>query len=428
MAHCEKYTKADVVGMFIHYERTPGHSLSNKDIDTKRSHMNYNAATDDQPLPQRKFLAIRLKQIKTNNRKNQNVVCDWVVTQPHDVKEQDSRAFFCTAYEFMADRYGKENVVSAYVHMDEIGQTPHMHFCFVPVEKLEDGTEKLNAKTRVDRNELRRFHPALQKAMDEALGYHVSIQTGVTREQGGNKTVKQLKEETARKQQLPQGKKKVLSSDLTYTADESAELHALAEDGISYQIQRNDLNVRQKRQELREQNYAAKVAELNKQKEELSDLLEQTEAAAEKLGAPDVKSYMIIDQENTQLQQRVDLLEKNIRTIAENIGSDIMHVIPLKQSDIDYSTLPQRPSRNVMRVIRKYVDEVLSNLHDKLERIRNRLWDAFEKFIEISGSSDSKEIRSIEDTLYELTDRKLLSSDHLLSGNQQNEKTRSHNR
>lgn len=89
----------------------------------------------------------------------------------------------------MSERYGRKNVVSAYVHMDEIGQTPHMHFCFVPVEKLEDGIEKLNAKAVVDRNELRQFHPALQKAIDESLGYHVSITSGITKEQGGNKTV-----------------------------------------------------------------------------------------------------------------------------------------------------------------------------------------------------------------------------------------------
>lgn len=189
MAHCEKYTKADTTGMFIHYERTPGRSLSNKDIDSSRSYLNYNAAETDQPLSQKKYLALRLSQIKTNNRKNQNVICDWIVTQPKDVRQEDSRAFFFATYEFMSERYGRKNVVSAYVHMDEIGQTPHMHFCFVPVEKLEDGIEKLNAKAVVDRNELRQFHPALQKAIDESLGYHVSITSGITKEQGGNKTV-----------------------------------------------------------------------------------------------------------------------------------------------------------------------------------------------------------------------------------------------
>ena len=113
------------------------------------------------------------------------------------VQPEDSHAFFLAVYEFLSNRYGKKNVVSAYVHMDEIGQTPHMHFCFVPVQTLEDGSEKLNAKAIVDKNELRTFHPALQKAVDQSLGYHVSIQNGITREQGGNKTVKQLKEETA---------------------------------------------------------------------------------------------------------------------------------------------------------------------------------------------------------------------------------------
>ena len=252
MAHCEKYPKAAVTGMFIHYERTPGHNLSNKDIDSSRSHLNYNVAETDQSLSQNLFLSQRLSEIKTNNRNNQNVICDWIVTQPKDVRSEDSHAFFLAVYEFLSNRYGKKNVVSAYVHMDEIGQTPNMHFCFVPVQTLEDGSKKLNAKAIVDKNELRTFHPALQKAVDQSLDYHVSIQNGITREQGGNKTVKQLKEETALKEQLPKGKKKVLSSDLSYTAEESAELHALAEDGISYRVEKKSFIERQKLQEKRE--------------------------------------------------------------------------------------------------------------------------------------------------------------------------------
>ena len=145
MAHCEKYPKAAVTGMFIHYERTAGHNLSNKDIDSSRSHLNYNVAETDQSFSQNLFLSQRLSEIKTNNRKNQNVICDWIVTQPKDVRSEDSYAFFLAVYEFLSNRYGKKNVVSAYVHMDEIGQTPHMHFCFVPVQTLEDGSEKLNA-------------------------------------------------------------------------------------------------------------------------------------------------------------------------------------------------------------------------------------------------------------------------------------------
>ena len=57
------------------------------------------------------------------------------------MKETDSKRFFQEVYRFLIDRYGVRNVISAYVHMDEVGNTPHMHFSFIPVETLEDGTE-----------------------------------------------------------------------------------------------------------------------------------------------------------------------------------------------------------------------------------------------------------------------------------------------
>ena len=418
MAHCEKYPKAAVTGMFIHYERTPGHNLSNKDIDSSRSHLNYNVAETDQSLSQNLFLSQRLSEIKTNNRNNQNVICDWIVTQPKDVRSEDSHAFFLAVYEFLSNRYGKKNVVSAYVHMDEIGQTPHMHFCFVPVQTLEDGSEKLNAKAIVDKNELRTFHPALQKAVDQSLDYHVSIQNGITREQGGNKTVKQLKEETALKEQLPKGKKKVLSSDLSYTAEESAELHALAEDGISYRVEKKSFIERQKLQEMREKLYSGRLEELKKQKADLSDLIEQAESTAVMLGAPDAKSYMTVHLENTQLQNRVDVLEDSILTIAESVGSEIMQEIPLKKIDIDCSTLPAKPSRNVMRVIRKYVDEALNTLQDRIETIKEKLWSTFNRLTELLGRSGNPEIRrlneSFEEAMSDLSDQQLYSARRLL--------------
>ena len=432
MAHCEKYPKAAVTGMFIHYERTAGHNLSNKDIDSSRSHLNYNVAETDQSLSQNLFLSQRLSEIKTNNRNNQNVICDWIVTQPKDVRSEDSHAFFLAVYEFLSNRYGKKNVVSAYVHMDEIGQTPHMHFCFVPVQTLEDGSEKLNAKAIVDKNELRTFHPALQKAVDQSLGYHVSIQNGITREQGGNKTVKQLKEETALKEQLPKGKKKVLSSDLSYTAEESAELHALAEDGISYRVEKKSFIERQKLQEMREKLYSGRLEELKKQKADLSDLIEQAESTAAMLGAPDAKSYMTVHQENTQLQNRVDVLEDSILTIAENVGTEIMQEIPLKKIDIYCSTLPAKPSGNVMRVIRKYVDEALNTLQDKIETIKERLWNAFDRITELLGRSGNPEIRrlneSFEEAMSDLSDQQLFSARKLLSDEPKKRRFEQHHR
>ena len=99
-------------------------------------------------------------------------------------------------YDFLENRYGKENVVQAIVHDDEGGQ-PHLHFCFIPVEedpKHEQGY-KICANDVLDRRELRNFHPDLQRYLDEHGLEDAHVMTGVTKRQGGNRTVAQLKAE-----------------------------------------------------------------------------------------------------------------------------------------------------------------------------------------------------------------------------------------
>lgn len=56
------------------------------------------------------------------------------MTAPQDLDPERYDDFFCAAYDFLANRYGEENVVQAIVHDDEGGQ-PHLHFCFIPVEE-----------------------------------------------------------------------------------------------------------------------------------------------------------------------------------------------------------------------------------------------------------------------------------------------------
>ena len=62
---------------------------------------------------------------------------DWL----KEKSREEQRAYFSHAYQFFEDNFGKENIISAVVHMDET--TPHMHLCFVPITK--EG--KLSAKT-----------------------------------------------------------------------------------------------------------------------------------------------------------------------------------------------------------------------------------------------------------------------------------------
>ena len=59
----------------------------------------------------------------------------------HSLSPAEQRAYFAAALDFVSGRVGKQNIISAVVHMDET--TPHMHLCFVPITKAG----KLSAKT-----------------------------------------------------------------------------------------------------------------------------------------------------------------------------------------------------------------------------------------------------------------------------------------
>ncbi|MCM1382266.1 MAG: plasmid recombination protein, partial [Muribaculaceae bacterium] len=117
MAHVEKYTRGATGNMLAHYDRTKISSTSLIDLD--RTLLNYNLAENDQPLTQLDFIHKRLSEIKVLNRKDVNVFCDWIVTAPQELSENEYADFFRETYKFLNERYGKENVISAYVHMDQ---------------------------------------------------------------------------------------------------------------------------------------------------------------------------------------------------------------------------------------------------------------------------------------------------------------------
>ena len=157
MAHVEKYTSGAASLMLKHYERAPVEHRGNENINPKLTELNYNLAFENQPMPQAAFVTQRLKGVRMQKRADVNVLCDWVITQPQELPADKSRAFFEAAYAFLRDRYGERNVVSAYVHMDEV--TPHMHFAFLPVvADQKRGGEKLCAKEVINRKELQMFH------------------------------------------------------------------------------------------------------------------------------------------------------------------------------------------------------------------------------------------------------------------------------
>lgn len=192
MAHVAKFSKSALGHMFKHYERNSCiGEYGNESIDREKSHLNYNLAPEREN--QYKFTMERCQEVKCLNRADVKVMCDWVVTAPKDLNPNQQDDFFKESYNFLENKYGQKNVISAYVHLDEV--TPHMHFSFIPVAiDKKKGIEKVSSKEVLTKIELKSFHTDLQNHL-ESKGIKCSILNEATHE--GNKSIAELKRNTA---------------------------------------------------------------------------------------------------------------------------------------------------------------------------------------------------------------------------------------
>lgn len=172
MAHVAKYSKCQTGQLCQHYERKQDEKgnyikFGNENIDLNKTHLNYNLAPNHNN--QIEFIQKRTSEVKCLKRKDVNVMCSWVVTEPKDLPKSLEENFFKSTYKFLEDRYKKENVISSYVHLDEA--TPHMHFAFIPVirDKKKD-IEKVSAKEVITKKDLLTFHKDLEKYLEQSLG------------------------------------------------------------------------------------------------------------------------------------------------------------------------------------------------------------------------------------------------------------------
>lgn len=208
MAHMQKFQQHSLGHMCKHFERAldaNGEPIKygNQNIDLTRSHLNYNLAPEREN--QYGFIMDRCKEVYCLRRKDVNLMCSCVVTAPKDLPAEEHERFFRASYDFLAARYGgkgAENVISAYVHMDE--GSPHLHFAFVPVcyDKSKERWT-VSAKNVVNRQDLKTLHPDLERHVTRELGHEVHVLTGelsnrpnltITQYQEYQDTLKRLQE------------------------------------------------------------------------------------------------------------------------------------------------------------------------------------------------------------------------------------------
>lgn len=165
-----KKIKGGFVGLQKHNEREFKKSI-NMDIDRTKTSKNFDALDPNfknQKIDYTEKVKKIIEENYTSKRKiRQDTVrlVSVVVTSDNEffqnLSEEETKEFFRTAAEHLADRYGEKNVVSAKVHLDE--RTPHMHFSFVPI--TEDG--RLCAKEIITPQSLRSLQDELPLVLQE---------------------------------------------------------------------------------------------------------------------------------------------------------------------------------------------------------------------------------------------------------------------
>ena len=168
----EKYKRGDIVGIERENERDENYkSTKNPQIDKSRTHLNYHT------LPyEKKYLAFideRIKELapKRKIKDDAVLITSFILGSDKEffdgISPEAQKQFFDDCTEFFAERYGKENVVSAVVHLDE--STPHLHFNLMPVTG-----GRLCAKELFDRTALRE----LQTDFYEEVGKKYGLERG----------------------------------------------------------------------------------------------------------------------------------------------------------------------------------------------------------------------------------------------------------
>ncbi len=188
-------------GMQRHNQRE-NINYSNSDIQKDLTHKNYDLIHGSRNINYNTAIENRIEEGYTGKRKIRKDAIKHVqgiVTSDKaffdNQSEQDTEKFFKDSLKFIEQKYGKENVLYATVHLDE--QTPHMHFGFVPL--TEQG--KLSAKEVVGN---KRELTALQDEYSQFVNQNgYNLQRGTSNEQSNvqHRSVAEYKKETDYKAQ-----------------------------------------------------------------------------------------------------------------------------------------------------------------------------------------------------------------------------------
>lgn len=182
VAHLMKFKADNLGGVLRHVERvTDNHK--NLDINPELSHLNYDLI--DNPLNQKQIIHVinQTKSSQKSVRKDAVLVGGWIVSaekeffnnilnEPYSTaidlsppseeeKQEEIKRFFQVAVNYFSEKFGRENIAYAKVHLDET--TPHLHIGVIPFT----ADKKLSAKLVFNKKTLTEVQEELPKKLKE---------------------------------------------------------------------------------------------------------------------------------------------------------------------------------------------------------------------------------------------------------------------
>lgn len=172
-------------GLTKHIDRTQEPKNMPKNVDQNRTHLNIDLLEPTKSID--KMANERIKEGykgKTAIRKDAVKTCKFILSGSHErmkelEKEGKIQEWALDNYDYFAERYGKENIVRATVHMDE--KTPHMHLVLVPLTQEGKLSSRELFGGHRDEDKLKNLHTDYSNTIGLKYGLERGIETERTK-------------------------------------------------------------------------------------------------------------------------------------------------------------------------------------------------------------------------------------------------------
>lgn len=334
------------------------------------------------------------KTTNTNKRKDRVECYSLYVPIPAAVKDKES--FFRDLTEMCAERFGKDNIINSYLHVDEVHDymengvvktsLEHAHVLVVP--EIDGG---LNGKMFSGKDAMRSFNKEVDDMCREK--YHCQFNTG---EPAKHKTVEELKDKSEKEAEMVLSlsdrsavvPKKNGLTDVTISKKDYKKLvnKASAYDSIS-ESQENSLSqLESDRLRFQEEHKKAEAYRINKKK--LDESIKEKEAAEK------------------ELHENIESLERAMSQI-KSMKNNINYSLEEKQAEYDDYIAKIEGAiaweRDNISSFEKYVhSEVMEYKYESLEKENEKLKDenkALKNVIKMVSNAINKVHKFIQENL-----------------------------